>query len=268
MDATTPAPGTNPTGESVRGGRRARGNHDAARQNNRNGDGGRVNQGRGGQRGARGRGRGRPAQDDRANQNPNVDIEALHGPARAQVFLAQQQRPQVTQFDAAAPQPDVNAESAVESEDVEAEVCFICASPVVHNAVAPCNHRTCHICSLRLRALYKTKACAHCRVSRFRGLFWQEGRRIGEPRLTWSPQTNAEIVIFTDDPVKRFENFQPTDFTRTDDNLGIEYESNDIYEDTVLLLRYNCPEPTCDIACYGWPDLHRHVKSVHQKVMW
>lgn len=50
-------------------------------------------------------------------------------------------------------------------EDVEAEVCFICASPVLHNSVAPCNHRTCHICALRLRALYKTRACAHCRVS-------------------------------------------------------------------------------------------------------
>lgn len=56
-------------------------------------------------------------------------------------------------------------EEAVEN-DVEAEVCFICASPVVHNAVAPCNHRTCHICALRLRALYKTRTCAHCRVSR------------------------------------------------------------------------------------------------------
>ncbi len=50
-------------------------------------------------------------------------------------------------------------------EGVEAEVCFICASEVVHNAVAPCNHRTCHICALRMRALYKTKDCAHCRVS-------------------------------------------------------------------------------------------------------
>ena len=50
-------------------------------------------------------------------------------------------------------------------EDVEAEVCFICASPVVHNSVAPCNHRTCDICALRMRALYKTKDCAHCRVS-------------------------------------------------------------------------------------------------------
>lgn len=52
-------------------------------------------------------------------------------------------------------------------DDVEVEICFICASPVVHISVAPCNHRTCHICALRLRALYKTRACAHCRVSIF-----------------------------------------------------------------------------------------------------
>jgi hypothetical protein len=62
-------------------------------------------------------------------------------------------------------QPTVEpAEKKEGEEEVEAEVCFICASPVVHNSVAPCNHRTCHICALRMRALYKTKDCAHCRV--------------------------------------------------------------------------------------------------------
>ncbi|KAI9850563.1 MAG: hypothetical protein M1838_005413 [Thelocarpon superellum] len=126
--------------------------------------------------------------------------------------------------------------------DVEAEVCFICASPVVHNAVSPCNHRTCHICALRLRALYKNKACAHCR-------------------------TNADYVIFTDDAVKRYEEYADTKYPRQDDNLGIKYEQADIFEDTVLLLRYNCPDPSCDVACLGWPDLHRHVRSVHQKAM-
>jgi hypothetical protein len=44
-------------------------------------------------------------------------------------------------------------------------VCFICANPVAHHSIAPCNHTTCHICGLRMRALYKTKDCAHCRVS-------------------------------------------------------------------------------------------------------
>ncbi|KAK5173680.1 uncharacterized protein LTR77_002361 [Saxophila tyrrhenica] len=124
----------------------------------------------------------------------------------------------------------------------EAEVCFICASPVAHQSVAPCNHRTCHICALRLRALYKTKACAHCR-------------------------TEAGTVIFTDDGEKRFEDFESKDFSKTDANLGIAYEKPEIFEDTVLLLRYNCPDKDCDVACLGWPDLHRHVKAVHHKTM-
>ncbi|KAI9832405.1 MAG: hypothetical protein M1819_004394 [Sarea resinae] len=80
-------------------------------------------------------------------------------------------------------------------------------------------------------------------------------------------ETSAEMVIFTDEPLKRFENFTDSDFVRQDDNLGIKYEKPEIFEDTVLLLRYNCPDAGCDIACLGWPDLHRHVKSVHQKVM-
>ncbi len=127
-------------------------------------------------------------------------------------------------------------------EDVEVEVCFICASPVVHNSVAPCNHRTCHICALRLRALYKTRACAHCR-------------------------REAKFVIFTDDATKRYEDYVNTDFQETDNSLGIKYEQKEIYNDTVLLLRYNCPDHSCDIACWGWPDLHKHVKGIHHKVL-
>ena len=54
-------------------------------------------------------------------------------------------------------------EEATDDAD-DGEVCFICASAVEHTSVSPCNHRTCHICALRLRALYKNRACAHCRV--------------------------------------------------------------------------------------------------------
>ena len=136
----------------------------------------------------------------------------------------------------------VNGQQNGKEEDVEAEVCFICASPVVHNSVAPCNHRTCHICALRLRALYKTRACAHCR-------------------------SEAKFVIFTDDATKRYEDFSDPDFQETDDVLGIKYENKEIHGDTLLLLRYNCPDQSCDISCWGWSDLHRHVRGVHHKVL-
>ncbi|KAF2134046.1 hypothetical protein P153DRAFT_392666 [Dothidotthia symphoricarpi CBS 119687] len=127
-------------------------------------------------------------------------------------------------------------------EDDDAEVCFICASPVQHTAVAPCNHRTCHICSIRMRALYKTKACAHCR-------------------------TESDHVILTDDHEKSYHSFSPSEFFKSDDNLGIHFEKTEIFEDARLLLQYNCPDGECDVACLGWPDLHRHTKTAHGKVM-
>ncbi|EEP81198.1 conserved hypothetical protein [Uncinocarpus reesii 1704] len=117
----------------------------------------------------------------------------------------------------------------------DSDVCFICTSKIEHLSIAPCNHRTCHICSLRMRALYKTKACAHCR-------------------------TESSFVIFTDDRGKRYEEFTDKGFIRTDDNLGIKYETHEIFEDTVLLLRYNCPDKDCDIACLG--DLCTRNKKV------
>lgn len=156
--------------------------------------------------------------------------------------------------------------AAAETDDADdGEICFICASNVAHSSVSPCNHRTCHICALRLRALYKNKACAHCRV---RFVIWAECSTPVPLTCVFSGQTESSYVIFTDDPAKRYEDFTDADFSQKDDNLGIKYENNDIFEDTVLLLRYNCPDRSCDVACLGWPDLHRHVKSKHGKVMW
>ena len=59
--------------------------------------------------------------------------------------------------------------------------------------------------------------------------------------------------------MKRYEDFEEHDFEKIDETLGVKYEKNLIYVDTLLLLRYNCPDASCDVACYGWPDLHRHV---------
>lgn len=81
------------------------------------------------------------------------------------------------------------------------------------------------------------------------------------------PKTPADFVIFSDNPEKRFEDYTPTEITTTDSNIGIKYTNEDIVGDTVLLLRYNCPDPSCDFAGLGWPDLHRHVKSTHKKRM-
>lgn len=49
--------------------------------------------------------------------------------------------------------------------DQDGEICFICAEgPVQYWSVGECNHRTCHTCSIRLRALYKKNECTFCKV--------------------------------------------------------------------------------------------------------
>ena len=77
----------------------------------------------------------------------------------------------------------------------------------------------------------------------------------------------TKFVIFTDDQIKHYEDFVDQDFEKTDEVLGIKYQKTEIFDDTVLLLRYNCPEEQCEAACFGWPDLHRHVRNDHHKVM-
>lgn len=61
------------------------------------------------------------------------------------------------------------AASATANQDEEDDdaVCFICTEPIKYYAVGVCNHRTCHTCSLRLRALYKTLNCTFCKVRLF-----------------------------------------------------------------------------------------------------
>ena len=136
---------------------------------------------------------------------------------------------------------ETNDKSADGAQD-DADLCFICASPIDHVAIGPCNHQTCHICALRMRALYKSRACTHCR-------------------------TEAPFTIFTDNSEKQFQDFTDNDFVKIDENLGIKFEKQSILEDTILLLRYNCPDQTCDMACQSWPHLQNHVRGKHGKAM-
>ncbi|OAP62490.1 hypothetical protein AYL99_04695 [Fonsecaea erecta] len=235
---------------SPRGARRGRGNRSNQhsrtesydRDSSDNRGRGAGNRGIRGSRGGRGktRGHGRDATSS-TPLSPQYTTETTSGRPPGGGFGARlTEAASKLEGDSSVPYPQGNEKESEPAE--EAELCFICASPIEHVSIAPCNHQTCHICSLRLRALYKTRACAHCR-------------------------TEAAFVIFTDNAEKRYEDFKDNEFVKIDDNLGIKYEKDIILEDTILLLRYNCPDKDCDVACLGWPDLHRHVKTKHGKVM-
>ncbi|PSR92303.1 hypothetical protein BD289DRAFT_406108 [Coniella lustricola] len=217
---------------------------------------GQRGRGRGqGQRSGGGRGRGRggggadgaPSHRGGGNRGRGRGGHHAGGDYDGHQHAQQQQQPlsaAAAKRDLTKPKREAGEQGQEEAgdEDAEGEVCFICANPIQHHAVAPCNHVTCHICALRMRALYKNKDCPHCR-------------------------TPAPFVIFTDDPTKQFQEYTSADATSADDNIGIRYTNEDIVGDTVLLLRYNCPDAGCDFAGLGWPDLHRHVRQTHHKKM-
>jgi Zinc finger, C3HC4 type (RING finger) len=53
------------------------------------------------------------------------------------------------------------------AEPEDGTVCWICAELVKIYSISECNHRTCHVCALRLRALYKRMDCTFCKVNMF-----------------------------------------------------------------------------------------------------
>lgn len=194
-------------------------------------------------------------------------------------------KPSRTQSDhssAAAPSQTVVPESShrirrdyePDFEPLSDEACFICAEPVAIFALPPCNHRTCHVCSVRLRALYKKTACTFC-----------------------NQDTGALPVVFTRDPDKAYQDFVPLlgldklslsdeteketasgdddDSTKIqllkggkDDKLGIHFEEPQLRHFTLALLAFNCPDPGCKVVCKGWTDLKSHAKQSHDRCLW
>ncbi|KAG6819490.1 hypothetical protein H0H93_011347 [Arthromyces matolae] len=131
---------------------------------------------------------------------------------------------------------------ANDETEEDSDVCWICAEPVKYFAVSECNHRTCHVCALRLRALYKKRDCTFCK----------------EPQPT---------VIFTTSAEEPFASYKPESIPYKDAKLSISFETQDMMEETLLLLRFNCPDSDCPYIGNGWGDLKLHVRATHGKLM-
>ena len=76
------------------------------------------------------------------------------------------------------------------------------------------------------------------------------------------------MVIFAGSNDKSFTEFDENLFQYKDTKLGILFETEQILEDSILLLRFNCPDPSCDGACKNWSTLKAHVKSTHHRYLW
>lgn len=62
---------------------------------------------------------------------------------------------------------DVTTSASTVEDEEDSDVCWICAEQVKYYSLSECNHRTCHVCALRLRALYKKMDCTFCKVRRY-----------------------------------------------------------------------------------------------------
>lgn len=148
--------------------------------------------------------------------------------------------------ESSAPQPDKGKQpataAAAADDDEEEDLCWICAEPAKLYSVGPCNHRTCHICAIRLRALYKVRECTFCKAS-------------------------LDHLIFTASPDKNFGDFTPADLPHSDKRLAVSFENQEALEDTLILLRFNCPDERCDVASTGWGDLKMHAKRDHDRLL-
>ncbi|GAA5912473.1 E3 ubiquitin-protein ligase HEL2 [Sporobolomyces salmoneus] len=168
---------------------------------------------------------------------------------------------------AAADNAELNGDDEDEDGEGGSNTCFICAEPVQYWALGSCNHRTCHICAIRLRALYKKRECTFCK-------------------------TECDSVIFSESDSKPFEEYDAEATPFSDTKLGILFETRVQLEDTLSLLRFNCPyrpnslstdSPTppsssestpsssgndpCPQILTGWSDLKRHVRSSHHSTL-
>ncbi|TBU65357.1 hypothetical protein BD310DRAFT_863934 [Dichomitus squalens] len=192
---------------------------------------GRAGAGGGGNRGRRGRG-------GSAKHGPPRDPAQNTKPDTHPALIAQTPSDKAASSEAAVDSADATTEGAVE----DAAVCWICAEPVKYWSVSECNHRTCHVCALRLRALYKKLECTFCK----------------------EPQPS---VIFTTSADAPWSSFTPEHIPFKDAKLSISFETQEMMEETLILLRFNCPDPQCDFIGNGWSDLKLHTRATHGKLM-
>lgn len=102
------------------------------------------------------------------------------------------------------------------------------------------------------------------------GLHILQGARCFSPsgRLTNDRKEPQPTVIFTVSPDAPFLSYTPEGTPFKDEKLTILFETEEMMQDSLVLLRFICPDPSCDYTATGWNDLKLHVRGIHKKLMW
>lgn len=124
----------------------------------------------------------------------------------------------------------------------KSRICPICAEPVRYYSLSECNHRTCHVCAVRLQVLWKRLDCTVC-------------------------QKPQPLLIFTTSPNATYQSFKLNFTPRNHAKPSFFFETKEIREETWVLLRFACPDGGCDYVTNGWSELKLHVREAHGKLM-
>ncbi|KAG8835738.1 Small subunit processome complex component [Serendipita sp. 399] len=81
-------------------------------------------------------------------------------------------------------------------------------------------------------------------------------------QLTLEPYERDHAMLY-----RPFQSYTPEDTPFHDDKLGIHFETQELMEDCLILLRFNCPDVNCDFVATSWPDLKQHTRTVHRLLL-
>ena len=75
-------------------------------------------------------------------------------------------------------------------------------------------------------------------------------------------------MIFTETLDRPFQDYDLESMKFYDEKLAIRFQTQEIMEESVILLRFNCPDQDCDYIGGNWADLKWHVRDKHGRLMW
>lgn len=127
----------------------------------------------------------------------------------------------------------------IEAED-DIGQCFICAEPITFWSAGICQHRTCHVCAVRLRTFYKMRDCTFCKT-RLPSLLFCRSPTIPFPpehHVTPSPSEVIAVAHAAEDKLPKGERWDRgltlpgtldlSKFPYTDEKLGVVFEDEDM----------------------------------------
>lgn len=74
--------------------------------------------------------------------------------------------------------------------------------------------------------------------------------------------------MFTTSSERPFAEYDLEGMGHRDDKLSIYFETQEMMEETLILLRFNCPDHDCDYIGNGWGDVKLHTRAVHNRLLW